>query len=72
MVIKIMATIMKKLEGRKFPHLLLAHQAETNLPSVAEPGPYVPDSTAPHLDELPDKCVLNIVRRIMGFSPFPS
>ena len=39
----------KKIEGRKFSHLLLAHQAQTNLPSVAVPGPSTPKAQLPAL-----------------------
>ena len=49
----------ERLKEESFSHLLLAHQAQTNLPSVAVTGPYDPNSTAPYLDELLDKWVLN-------------
>ena len=51
------------IEGRKFSHLLKAHQAQTNLPSVAVTGTYDPDSTAPYFDELLNKWALNILER---------
>ena len=69
---KIKATIIKKDRRKKVSPLALAHKAEKYLHSVVVPGPYISNSTDPLLDELPDKCVINIVRRIIGFSPFPS
>ena len=46
---QIKANYSNKIEGRKFSHLLLAHQAQTNLPSVAVPGPSTPTAQLPAL-----------------------
>ena len=48
--------------------MLKAHQAQTNLPSVAVTGPYDPNSTALYLDELLNKWAFNILES--GVSPF--